>query len=493
MGKNVKGSRGWSGLEKTRQLKIIASIQQETMERVIEANLAMARDLALGKELPEDLFSMYSPVEGRMTHREKTVVLKFCKKLLFADIVKDSPSMTPAVYSKLPEFGMLMTQQIHTRNVLGLSLEGISSSTYVSQLKSTQHFICKPNEIHRIARNIQFMDKIVLTAQDTLCLGHVIGLLSWIPGLKYVIPAYLMTSDEAVKVVSGIVYDEEMGKLIPPIHVVPSSIDLTDGDARVAKWSKVQIQSLAYTILLAMVKQVLDWNQFSSFVERRIKALSFQLGADGIKISAEAIIAALDPVDVTTFSTRIPFFKQLKSMMFNALIMFPDSVTHHMSQIFKESSITLFSFIHKFLATDDPTYLHVDGSLLQPITIWMERYRQLNSDYGSSWHYYKLLCPDGMLTSTKDIQILADAAMSWMITIDAPQREQLGRLRGFNQNERFLRLAARRLPDRFVNVARKSSAQLRADLLNSECIDVTAINWTTYFEALDAGTIEELQ
>lgn len=378
------------------------------------------------------------------------------------------------------DVGITLHQQNIVRSSIGMEL---SPTSYVSLGVGkviTANSIYSFSALMRITDCLAVPPTIKLLLGSKLNLNNIMSILLWIPGMTPAVQGYCQfpddgiakgDEDESLAYCKTLYSGFQLGFKMNPAHAIRT---------------QAEMKAIGYAILLSFTKSTKNEANFMAFLTKRITAFKFTLGMEGSEIDIAKLFNMVSTAELMGLSEQIAFYPQLMKTVFQAVIMVPTPELGHMREIFKETSLTTFSFIANFLQTEEPTYLHLHSSVIRDTLKWGDSFAKLHAEYGNDWEFYKLLEPRGTLTSVKNLKHLACAAYSWMIV--TTNQASLDQLQGVASNDMYKSMARKKLPVEVLSKAGQGWGEL-VGLLKASRIPLN-IKWEALEELVADGTIK---
>ncbi|QBK47211.1 putative nucleoprotein [Anopheles marajoara virus] len=321
--------------------------------------------------------------------------------------------------------------------------KSIDASEYV---ESAKYRIPTYNNYTYMRKITLATPKLELVTNGQLNIAHLFCVLCHFPGLKDVYQDYLLDLDDGVAIVGK---DEEFS----PSVMSHTKEDLPTAEQRI---HTAAFMKVAATCALYLMTKTLDpeaTNHLSSFLDKRIKAVSYVIGLNASGVKAEPVISFLSNGD--KIADLMSYFPNIKKAVFQLVVNRSDSLSMHVTEILRGTQLTLFKMVVDFLTTPEPTMLHILPTIISEIREFIKAWTAIQAKYGASWEYFKLTDPMGVGTSVRKLEKLGAAAYSWAYTTTGQQS--------------LMNLKTVKLVPRFENLARKT---LASELLTSEQISL---------------------
>ncbi|XP_055584837.1 uncharacterized protein LOC129737700 [Uranotaenia lowii] len=322
--------------------------------------------------------------------------------------------------------------------------------------------------------------KTTLVDGGILNINQLLAYVIWIPGLHTVHRLYCCNPDDGIvlKTRSETAADKQF---------VFSEDEMGDTPKRTAQ----QVMQFAYALMLLCTENIADDSHviLESLLSKRFQAISFVMNSPAVQINdIKDIFAYEDLLMLQKVSSHYP---KLRSCIFRTLLKSPHAIAKHMSEIFRTSSMTQFTFIHEFVTAPNPTMLHIDHQVVAALCKWWEVAQELIRVYDDMWIYYKLICPDSTKTTIAPFRTAAIAAMSWKKATN--NAESLNQIKGVKTDERYIRLAQKVLPPECVKGIDFTGGWLDkakdAGGWLDKAKDAGVLNWDKIAELVNAGEV----
>lgn len=292
----------------------------------------------------------------------------------------------------------------------------------------------------QISQGFQYLDKFRFRNKEKVfSFADVIAMLKWVPGFAMIEQTYALNPDDGVY--AGVKGEEYLADRALAGYKSPVA-------AGELLYTKGEMQLAAYMVML-MITKTLNRDvegQMSTFLINRATAISFTLGVDAATINIKTLYERFDAEELRDLSTSFSYFPRLKSCIFMIVLAGFNPVTQHMRSIFEQSQMTIFSLIHEFMSAEKPTRLHANEGLFDQIQNWIASMNDLESKYGTAWQFYKLIEPNGTITSTKKLAKLGSAALAWKKVTAVNEGKTLTNLKGVVFNAYYEKLASKEIP-----------------------------------------------
>lgn len=204
--------------------------------------------------------------------------------------------------------------------------------------------------------------------------------------------------------------------------------------------------SLAFLYALVSLKTMGNANQYNQVMRRRVEALQYVLADDYLNLIT--IKAILTRETCEKIAKKLSFYPKLKAMVCNLLMSQGGQIRIHANLIIKESQMSLFGVIFKFLMGDVKTAAHLEPSVLADTRKFLAVYEALRLRYGESWSLYKVLEPTGTMVQNANWPKLAEASMAFAITYDSTNYARMAQ--AGNISARMFTLVSQRISPRYV-------------------------------------------
>lgn len=239
-------------------------------------------------------------------------------------------------------------------------------------------------------------------------LSVVAAMMMTLPGFGDAYEYYADDHDEGVIVSKGDPQDEEnYDQALVEANIIP-----TDGTPGPQAMSESEAKAIAYLVLLFMSKKLVNSEQYEKVMEARVKAMCLALGYYEVPLST--LKRLLHYEDVKDLADKMSFFPKFKVIVYQTVLIDLSPYCLHIRGILRESQMTIFNFIFFFICNPLKTQLHTARIIFREMKIWIAKYKLLKEMYGDNWLFYKLLEPQGMISSVTDIPNLASAALSYI-------------------------------------------------------------------------------
>lgn len=249
------------------------------------------------------------------------------------------------------------------------------------------------------------------------------------------------------------------------------------------RMTKDQWTAIGFLILFCFTKSGEVANLGQAF-EKRLATLK---NAAKLRIDVKEVMSRIDIASFAKIQSFISDYPKLKTAIIQQIIANKDAVSTNACNIMRESNLSSFLAIVKFISAEFVTALHFDIDVVPEYTAFKKKQELLEARYGAeTWTYYKLICPDDQTASTADVPQLVNAAKAWCISHGLPT---LANLKTKNQiPKRFEVKAMRTLPliyqKRFVDL-NDFKAMISNCGLN---IDLSALGEEQWTELLGLAT-----
>lgn len=266
-----------------------------------------------------------------------------------------------------------------------------------------------------------------------LNIANLFALISILPGMKEVYADYLLDHDD----------DIGIAKQLSEVSPTPVQVH-TDNDAPAIHTKSFMLISASVTIYLLVKTFDKDHaNHVNDYLEKRIKALAYQLGPAASSIEVNAVKGFLQG-DLAKLSSVMGHYPKIKQAIFPRIVYGRSLMLTHIKDILRGSQLTLITMIAEFLRAEEPTKLHVHPPVIQEIKAFLGEWVQITQKYGDDWPFFKLIDPQGVATSSRKYVKIGAAAFAWHLVTTG--QESLERLKSVGRNETYMELARTKLP-----------------------------------------------
>lgn len=153
-------------------------------------------------------------------------------------------------------------------------------------------------------------------------------------------------------------------------------------------------------------------------VQAVTKRLSTLKVVAALRFDIPILLGKIDVDSMATISTKVAEFPQFKKVFLTQMLSNTDVLSTHLCTILRESNLSSFCAIAKFLSAPTLTMLHIESRVLGEWVIFAEKRAKLELRYGvNTWTYHKLIAPDDQTAATTDMPWLAAAAKAWAVEI----------------------------------------------------------------------------
>lgn len=360
----------------------------------------------------------------------------------------------------------------------------IPAPAQLTALEVSEVKIDTPKMIRALSLTLPTLPQLPLIFDGEVCVSHVLALLRWIPGLEDIDYAYHQKMDTGVTSERGAAVLKQNRPDYPKGTRINES-----GLACVQIHSTSTMVSAAYAVLLMITKGINPAapDHMNQFLKRRLAAFAHTIGVMGRRLEWSIIQPLFIPGELEMLNTQLSYFPLMKRSVFVPIVNQYTPITQHMNQIFRESSMTIFSVIYEMYTSEIVTLLHIHSIILPELQVWIQTIDTLCKQYGTAWMFYKLLDPTGSLTSIKRFRTLGCAAISWKkVNSDLEGQQTLGQLQGVRVNQRFERLAGIHLPAEYCGSDTRSNIELLKTMTTCPFIK---IRWNQIAKAVEEGNI----
>lgn len=266
-----------------------------------------------------------------------------------------------------------------------------------------------------------------------LNIANLFALVSVLPGMKEVYADYLLDHDDDISITA------QLKEASPP----PIQIHKVDDKSAVHTKSFMLISAAVAIYLLVKTFDKDHSNHVNDYLDKRVKALAFQLGPAAAGTDAKAVRTFLKG-DLSLLSSVMGHYPKIKQAIFPRIVYGRSLMLTHIKDILRGSQLTLMTMIADFLRAEEPTRLHVHPPVIQEIRSFLIEWVQITQKYGDDWPFFKLIDPQGVATSSRKYIKIGAAAFAWHLVTTG--QESLERLKSVGKNETYMELARAKLP-----------------------------------------------
>lgn len=213
-----------------------------------------------------------------------------------------------------------------------------------------------PKLIRGISITLATLPTVPLFFDGEICITHLLSLLRWIPGMEDIDYAYHQKMDAGVVTRRGSLVEKTTRADYPR----GTRISSTTVECKNIH-STATMMSAAYVVLLMITKGINPAanDHMNQFLKRRLAAFAHTTGVMGRKLEWNNVQPMFIQGELEMLNSQLSYFPLLKRAIFIPIVNQYTPITQHMHQIFRQSSMTIFSVIYEMYTAEVITQLHI--------------------------------------------------------------------------------------------------------------------------------------
>lgn len=277
------------------------------------------------------------------------------------------------------------------------------------------------------------------------------------------------------------------------VTITPTAIGYYDLLPNEVRFSKSELQVIAFMVALCLNKSLINQNQYIQVMKKRVSAIKHALSAETVNVAT--IQTALPLTLLRDVHEKMSFYPRLKREIFVFLLTETEgAIQEHMRLIFRESQLSIFTLIHQFVYSGIKTAAHIDSRVMMDLMVWIPVFKALFDRYGDCWQFYKLYEPAGTMTALNKWPTLGSAAVCHAIV---HKSSTYAFLKGGFANKRMIDLVARELKPQYVEeILQRNLSPFNFKWITEECgikeigVDYVPGDVSDFKQELAAGALD---
>lgn len=244
------------------------------------------------------------------------------------------------------------------------------------------------------------------TRKGTTSLASICLPLLTLENVHHALGEYKIKPDEGVSFYSAqdtVTYEEVLDAFYPRnASLVNETVE----------FSKEEWKALAFITAFCFTKT----GDSQYLIQALTKRLSTLKVVAALRFDIPLLLGKIDVDSMASISTKVAEFPQLKKIFLTQMLSNTDVLSTHLCTILRESNLSSFCAISKFLSVPTLTLLHIESRILDEWVIFAEKKSKLELRYGANtWTYHKLIAPDDQTAATTEMPFLTAAAKTWAV------------------------------------------------------------------------------